>query len=97
MVDRTPKPFPNGHPSLVAPFWAESEESAIDQRPVRYEQHTDARDEAPLSRVSAFIRDRQDGEGAPFSGTWLMVVEWRELQEAGASVSTKQVRLRGQK
>lgn len=74
--------FPGqGHVTLLAPFFADIDISK-GTGSISYEVHTVRQSEAIFSVVNRIVRERVDSE---FSGTWLLVAEWRDVPEFGRS------------
>lgn len=68
--------FPGGgHVILVAPFFSDIDISYGTGR-IRYEVHTLKSSEAIFSDINMIINDQMKTE---FSGTWLLLAEWRNV------------------
>lgn len=64
---------------IVAPFEANTNISN-GQGSVSYEVHNVTSGPRQLSRVSSFIRQQKQNA---FSGTWMLVVEWKDVPQSG--------------
>lgn len=73
---------------IVAPFMADTNIGS-GQGNVSYEVHTISTSPGLLSRVNRFIRHQKQNM---FAGTWMLVVEWRNVSQsaqAGGMVRAK--------
>lgn len=68
---------------VVAPFEADTN-VASGKGNVSYEVHSAFRNPAVLSRVNKFIRKKEQNS---FAGTWMLVVEWRNVPQPGQTSS----------
>lgn len=64
---------------IVAPFEADAN-IASGRGEVSYEVHSDSTSPDQLSRVNNFIRQEKQNS---FAGTWMLVVEWRDVPQSG--------------
>ena len=63
---------------LVAPFWAKHDTSYLGH--VAYETHTLFNGTALMSTVNTYINTKL---GNDFRGTWLLLVEWKDIPQDG--------------
>lgn len=68
---------------IVAPFEADTN-IAAGQGQVSYEVHNDSTSPNLLSRVNSFIHQQKQNS---FAGTWMLVVEWRDVPQSGQANS----------
>ena len=69
--------------TLVAPFFSDIDTSK-GTGTISYEIHTLRKSEALFTDINAIINDQMDTE---FSGTWLLLAEWKNAPEFGRSQS----------
>ena len=70
--------FPGlGHVTLLAPFFCDIDISKGTGR-ISYEVHKVSQSEAVFAEVNRIVREKMNTE---FSGTWLLVAEWRDVPE----------------
>lgn len=77
--------FPgDGHVTLVAPFFSDIDISkGIGS--ITYEVHTPKYSETLFSDINAVINDQMKTN---FTGSWLIVAEWKNVPEFGGSIYT---------
>ena len=78
------RPVTEGHPvlfpgssqyrNLVAPFWAKHNTSYSGH--IAYEIHTLSNGTALMSTINTYINTKLDNN---FKGTWLLLVEWKDI------------------
>lgn len=74
--------FPgDGHVTLVAPFFTDIDISK-GTGSITYEVHTPKNSEALFSGINAVINDQMKTN---FTGSWLIVAEWKNVPEFGGS------------